>query len=305
MPKTFDAIYQQHRGHIWGLCYRMTGSGSDAEDLVQDTFARALERPPADVDKPWRPWLVRVATNLSIDALRRRRSRAYVGPWLPEPVDTTAHEPTALADTANPEVRYDLLQSATFAFLIALEALDLSQRAVLVLRDVMGYSGPQVGEILSLTPANVRVVLHRARKKLEAYDASALRPTPELAAKTAVALQSLIAALASNDLETARACLAPDVVVTTDGGGVYSAATRAIAGVEPVLKLLAGLGAKSGDRLADVRAVELNAGHALIFRYTPGRPRDAPLLVVLADLDDQGRILAIHTVSAPDKVGRL
>lgn len=303
MSKTFDAIYEQHRGHLWGLCYRITGSGNDADDLVQDTFARALERPPADLAKPWRPWLARVATNLAIDALRRRRAREYVGPWLPEPADTAVHEPAAVAtEVANPEARYDLVQSATFAFLVALEALDATQRAVLVLRDVMGYTGPQVAGFLATTPANARVVLHRARKKLEAYDSTALRPTPALAAKTASALQALMFALATNDLDAARACLSPDVIVSTDGGGVYSAATREVRGIDAAIKLLHGLNAKSGARLLEARAATLNGGHALVLRFEPNRPRAAPLVAVLAELDATGRITAVRSVSAPDKI---
>jgi RNA polymerase sigma-70 factor (ECF subfamily) len=79
--------FEAHRRALFGLCYRMTGSAADAEDLVQETFRRALERPPRDLDAPLRPWLVRVATNLAIDALRRREREGYFGPWLPAPGD--------------------------------------------------------------------------------------------------------------------------------------------------------------------------------------------------------------------------
>ena len=68
---------------LWGLCYRMTGNAADADDLVQETFVRAIEKPPLRTDEPLRPWLVRVAINLSRDLLRRRKRQAYVGPWLP------------------------------------------------------------------------------------------------------------------------------------------------------------------------------------------------------------------------------
>ncbi len=71
-----------------GLCYRMTGDAADAEDLVQETFARAVTSPPARTDEPWRPWLVRVAVNLARDRLRRRRRKGYTGPWLPSPIET-------------------------------------------------------------------------------------------------------------------------------------------------------------------------------------------------------------------------
>ena len=84
----YQEVYSEHGDFLWGYCYRLTGSAADAEDLVQETFVRAIERPPVDVDKPWRPWLVRVATNLRHDAWRKQKVREYKGPWLPSPIET-------------------------------------------------------------------------------------------------------------------------------------------------------------------------------------------------------------------------
>jgi len=80
--------YDNDKRFLWGLCYRMTGSAADADDIVQETFVKALEKPPIDLEAPLRPWLVKVALNLSRDQLRRRRRREYFGPWLPAPVLT-------------------------------------------------------------------------------------------------------------------------------------------------------------------------------------------------------------------------
>src|SRR5262249_52124466 len=114
------------RKHLWALCYRMTGVAADADDLVQETMLRAIEKPPPDSNE-MRPWLVRVAMNLARDHLRRRKRRAYVGPWLPSPVDDDALE--IPVEAAGAEGRYDLLESASLAFLLALEALSPKQRA--------------------------------------------------------------------------------------------------------------------------------------------------------------------------------
>ena len=76
-----ETLFTEHRAFLWGLCYRLTGSAADADDLVQETFVRAMEQPPARLEDPWRPWLVRVALNLGRDLLRRRKRRPYVGPW--------------------------------------------------------------------------------------------------------------------------------------------------------------------------------------------------------------------------------
>jgi len=87
------ADLDQHRQALFGLCYRMLGSAADADDLVQDTFRRALEKPPKDTAAPLRPWLVTVATRLCIDALRKRGRERYFGPWLPSPSTTSASRP--------------------------------------------------------------------------------------------------------------------------------------------------------------------------------------------------------------------
>src|SRR4051812_24004854 len=129
-------LYGENRGFLWGLCYRMTGNAADAEEVVQETFVKMLEKPPRDTENPLRPWLVRVAMNLCRDLLRRRRRAPYTGPWLPPPAPTEdlatnpRSEPkTALEDS--PAARYDTLESVSVAFLLALEALTPAQRAVL------------------------------------------------------------------------------------------------------------------------------------------------------------------------------
>jgi RNA polymerase sigma factor (sigma-70 family) len=127
-----------------GLCYRMTGNAADADDLVQETFVRAWKSPPERTEEPWRPWLARVAMNLSRDLLRRRKRRHYDGTWLPSPIETgdeaAAPPDEPVDEQGDPLARYDMLESVSFAFLLALEALTPAQRAVLLLRDVFDYS---------------------------------------------------------------------------------------------------------------------------------------------------------------------
>src|SRR5262249_44906179 len=152
------------------------------EDLVQDTFERALRAPPDDTARNLRPWLARVAVNLSCDHLRRRKAAPYRGTWLPEPVPTEA--PQGKPSERPPHARYDLLQSATFAFLLALEALTPSQRAVLLLRDVFDYSVRETAEALELSEPNVKTTLHRARQTMSEYDAERCVPTRALRKRT-------------------------------------------------------------------------------------------------------------------------
>jgi RNA polymerase sigma factor (sigma-70 family) len=159
-----DAVYREHGQFVWGLCYRMTGSATDADDLLQETFARALASPPRDTGAPWRPWLVRVAVNLARDRLRRRKRTPYVGPWLPAPIETGEQA----AEDPDPEHRYGLLESVTFAFLMACEALTPRQRAVLLLRDVLDYSVEETARALAMGIPNVKTTHHRARAAMDA-----------------------------------------------------------------------------------------------------------------------------------------
>src|SRR6185369_5881739 len=121
----------ENQRFLWGLSYRMTGSAADADDVCQETFIRLLQKPPAKREEPLRPWLVRVAVNLSRDVLRRRRRQEYTGQWLPAPFETENNEDdflTALdyetnaenSDSNNPSARYEMFESVSFAFLLAL-----------------------------------------------------------------------------------------------------------------------------------------------------------------------------------------
>ncbi len=110
---------------LWGLCYRLTGVAADADELVQETFVRALEHAPDAGDDERRRWLVRVATNLGLDHLRERRRRSYIGAWLPSPVETS--QPS----DATVDAQYERREAVSYAFLIALEQLQPKARAVL------------------------------------------------------------------------------------------------------------------------------------------------------------------------------
>jgi RNA polymerase sigma-70 factor (ECF subfamily) len=302
-PVDYQALFSAHREHLWGLCYRVTGSAADAEDLVQETFRRALEKPPADTDRPWRPWLARVATRLAIDTLRRRRTRQYTGAWLPSPVETPPESERASPE-ADAEARYGLRESVSFAFLRALEALAPMPRATLVLRDALGYSGPETAEILGVSPENARVLLHRARKTLAAYDERRRPPSPEVDAAHQAALQRFMAALVTGDLARVAACLAEDARMTSDGGGHYRAALRPVLGREKVARFFVGVLAHSPPPVA-IELRWLNGRPGVVSCAVPQGPRDAPRSCMTIDVDERGQVVDIHIVAAPDKLGAL
>lgn len=303
-------LFAAHRRYLWSVCYRMTGDALDAEDLVQATFERALQRPPEDLGRPWRPWLTRVATNLAIDLLRRRSHAAYDGPWLPAPVEDllevegwTRAQHGSASDDADAEVRYGQLESARFAFLVALETLDPRARAVLILRDVLGYSGPETAEFLELTPANVRVILHRARKQLEHARieprggvAGAVEVDPRIEA----AIMRFMSAIASRDSEALEQLLAEDVRATTDAGGEFLAARKRVLGRANVIALFYGISRGAVLRWSELRT--LNGERALVATLAETPRRTATRIALHVDLDDDGRIREIQVLLASRKL---
>jgi RNA polymerase sigma factor (sigma-70 family) len=237
--------YDEDKRYLWGLCYRMTGSAADADDIVQDTFVRALEKPPADMNAPLRPWLVKVALNLSRDQLRKRRRREYFGPWLPSPVITEAESPLEVeertASEMSPVARYDLVESVTLAFLVALEALTPTQRAVLLLRDVFDSSTSETASTLDMTEINVKVTLHRARRIMSAYDKDRAVALGKGDKKLRKILEQFLAFLAAGDVQGLEQMLAKDVVLVSDGGGEINALAEPMHGRAKVLRLIAQL----------------------------------------------------------------
>ena len=129
-PAILGEAFESHRGLLWSLCYRMTGCPADAEDVVQETFIRALQQPPKDTEAPLRPWLVTVALNLARDLLRRRRSHAYPGIWFPGPAELESEAMAMAMAIDPPQEGFDLLETGSYAFLVALEKLTPQPRAV-------------------------------------------------------------------------------------------------------------------------------------------------------------------------------
>jgi len=294
-----------HERFLWGLCYRMTGSAADADDLVQDTFVRAMERPPRRTEEPWRPWLVKVAMNLSRDHLRRRRRQAYRGPWLPAPIaleaeeDLPSYEPT-LAGNVTTEGRYDLMESVSYAFLVALEALTPAQRAVLLLRDVFDYSVRETSSALGMSEANVKTTHHRARRVMQQYERVRSHPTKETRQRHRQALEQFLSHLAAQDVASLQQLLADDVVALSDGGGVYHAALKPIFGRARVLRFFLSLA-----RRRPVRGFAwhvLNGLPAVSIDLDDERPHEASRFVLRCDLDDSGNIHRVHALLAPAKL---
>jgi RNA polymerase sigma-70 factor (ECF subfamily) len=309
MPAGLAEAFEEHRGLLWGLGYRLTGSAADADDVVQETFLRAVEHPPPDTTKPWRPWLVRVAVNLGRDVLRRRRRRRYVGPWLPSPIETDDAEvlgalEATLSTGETTEGRYDLLESVSYAFLLALEALTPRQRAVLLLRDVFDYGVRDTAEALGSTEGAIKVTHHRARRAMADYDRRRVRPTASLQARTRAALESLMRAFADGDVRRAEALLAADVRAVNDGGGEFVAARVPILGRERVARFYGNV-SRGGAAGARVEVRMVNGLPAMVLRHASPKRGIAPVSVTSIELDADGLVAAVRSIVATRKLTAL
>jgi RNA polymerase sigma-70 factor (ECF subfamily) len=300
-PLALDVAFQAHERLLWNVCYRMTGVAADADDLVQETFLRAVERPPADTASALRPWLMRVAINLARDQLRRRRRRGWSGPWLPSPLETGEDEASPAYEPSSTEGRYDLLESCTFAFLLALEALTPQQRAVLLLRDVFEYSVAETASALALSEANVKTTHHRARRAMAAYDRTRRPPTRALQDSTRQALERFLAALTRGDANTIEAALNPDVVALSDGGGEFHAARKPVVGRPRVAHLYRRL-VELGGAHARIAIRMLNGLPAFVIDFGPVKPGYPPRGVIRLDLDDEGLVRSVHSVLSSRKL---
>jgi len=299
--------FEQHRSYLWGLSYRITGSAEDADDVVQDTFVRACEHAPEQLDDP-RRWLMRIAVNLGRDVLRRRKRRAYVGPWLPTPVATDdddsppSFEP--VVDEQSLERRYGLVESVSLAFLQALEALTPTQRAVLLLRDAFDYSAAEVGAVLDTSEGNVRIIHHRARRAIEAYEQRRAAPTPARRARTIRVLRQFVDLLTAGDVAAIERMLAADAKAVTDGGGEFTASPIPIVGAFRVARFFSRLAASRTGRV-DVEFRSINRQAAAVFGFPQARGRRAPRLLLSVDLDRAGSIANVWVIASATKLARI
>jgi RNA polymerase sigma-70 factor (ECF subfamily) len=302
-------ILDAYRPSLWRLAYQLTGSPGEAEDIVQETFLRAIERwPPAD-ERSLGRWLIRVATNLGIDALRRRKRSPYIGPWLPIPADTDAIEEMAGAfppsdPRAEPEARYGLRESVTYAFLTALEVLTPRQRSVLLLRDVLDYSARETADVLSISEANVRIAHHRARRSLVGYDGQRCIPDAELSEATLRALGELITCLRQDDAAGLERLIADSAVVVTDAGGEFNALRAEMTGRIKIINFHQRV-ARRRAAFAVPQPCTVNGMPALFIRFTDERPRAAPRALLRCELDSDGRIRAVQWILASKKLAHL
>ncbi|MEU7632755.1 RNA polymerase sigma factor SigJ [Nocardia sp. NPDC049220] len=279
--------FEEHRPYLRRLAYSTLGSLTDADDVVQEAWLRLQRQHEAgaanEIDN-LRAWLSTVTGRIALDHLgsARMRREQYVGEWLPEPQVTNWDDP---ADRITQDER------VTTALLVVLESLSPAERTAFVLQDVFGMSGPEVADVVGRTPAAVRQLASRARKRVE--DGTPRFPASPDEQEKVVSAFAL--AWRSGDLSALLGVLDAEVSLTADGGGKVPAIRQPAYGAELVAKLLMGWFHAPSAAGAWGRAVLVNGQPGLVVF-------DGTHVGVFAFTVDDGRIVAIDVVRNPDKL---
>jgi RNA polymerase sigma factor (sigma-70 family) len=274
------------RRQLINLTYRLLGSLAEAEDAVQETYARwyAMSGPQQDAIEAPGAWLTTVASRICLNVLGSARARreTYVGEWIPEPLP----ERTAI----DPAERVTLDESVNMAFLVVLELMTPAERVAFILHDVFGYPFAEVAEIVGRTPAACRQLASSARRRLRAAQAPA-RPT----AQQAGLVRAFKAAWEAKDIDALIGLLDPRATAIADGGGLAVTFLRPIEGAEQI--------ARAWIEIANRRPGNM----AFLERTVNGQPglvaqQDGRTVTVFAFGIAAGRITHIWVIRNPDKL---
>jgi RNA polymerase sigma-70 factor (TIGR02957 family) len=286
------AMLEELRPGAFAVAYRMLGSVSEAEDMVQEALLRLhlKLRDGERIESP-RAYLSTVVTRLCIDHLRSARVKreSYVGEWLPEPlVDDVRSDPASHAEVAD---------SLSLAFLVLLERLTPEQRAAFLLREVFAYPYEQIAAIIDTTEDNTRQLVSRARKHVDA-GTPRFEASPERREQLA---RSFLTALDDGDLQALEELLAHDVVVRADGGGRVRAITRPVYGRARVARLLLRV-MRAAERVGgcSLHQVQVNGQPGVMRSDAAGRLTGVLVLDIA-----EGHIQAVRAIVNPDKLRHL
>ena len=292
---SLNAIVSERRQLI-NLAYRLLGSLAEAEDAVQETYARwyAMSGQQREAIQSPGGWLTTVASRICLDLLgsaRARRER-YVGQWIPEPLP----EPTEWINgrsggaTVDPADRVTLDESITMAFLVVLESMTPAERVAFILHDVFGYSFAEIAQVVGRTPAACRQLASSARRRIRASQAPAIPP-----ARQAGIVRNFKRAWQAKDIDALIGLLDPDAAMIADGGGLVSAAPRPIEGGEQIARYLVDLAGRAPRNVTFLERT-VNGQPGLVAQ------QDGVTVMVMAFDLAGDRIRHIWAVLNPDKL---
>ncbi len=273
-----------HRNLLFTVAYEMLGSGTDAEDVLQDSWLRWADIDHSQVRDP-RAYAIRVVTRQALNRLRTvsRRREQYVGEWLPEPLLTS------------PDVAEDveLAESVSIAMLTVLETLAPTERAVFVLHEVFDIPYHEIAEAIGRSTPTVRQIARRARDHVTTRRPRVQASTSEQQA----VLKRFLTALQAGQLQDLMDLMAPDVVLIADGGGLAAAVLASIHGAEAVATLLARANQTSAK--FETTSVWLNCAPAGLIEI------DGELGTAVSLVVENGQVTRIYLIRNPQKLTRL
>ncbi|MGH3421900.1 MAG: RNA polymerase sigma factor SigJ [Streptosporangiaceae bacterium] len=290
------SVIMSERRQLINLAYRLLGSLADAEDTVQETYARwyAMSRQQQDAIESPGGWLTTVASRICLDLLgsaRARRER-YVGEWIPEPLPEPAEWPSGRPGgaTADPADRVTLDESVNMAFLVVLESMTPAERVAFILHDVFGYSFAEVAPITGRTPAACRQLASSARRRLRAS-----QPPPAPTAQQAGLVRNFKQAWEAKDIGALIGLLDPRATVIADGGGQAAATLHPIQGSEQIARYLADLAGRTPSNVTFLERT-VNGQPGLVAQ------QDGVTVTVFAFEVAGDKITHIWAVRNPDKL---
>jgi RNA polymerase sigma-70 factor (ECF subfamily) len=285
------------RRQLINLAYRLLGSLAEAEDAVQETYARwyALSRQQQDAIETPGAWLTTVASRICLDLLRSARARRerYVGEWIPEPLPDRAEQlsgrpaPTA----ADPADRVTLDESVSMAFLVVLESMTPAERVAFILHDVFRYSFAEVAEIVGRTPAACRQLASSARRRVRASQA----PAPP-AARQADIIRAFKQAWEAKDIDALIGLLDPGATAIADGGGLATSFLHPIEGSEQIARAWVEIANRAAGTMTFLERT-VNGQPGLVAQ------QDGLIVTVFAFDVASDQIRHIWVVRNPDKLG--
>ena len=290
-----SAIMSERRQLI-NLAYRLLGSLAEAEDAVQETYARwyAMTRPQQEAIENPGAWLTTVASRICLDLLGSARARreTYVGEWIPEPLpdpaDWISGQPGGI--TIDPADRVTLDESVSMAFLVVLESMTPAERVALILHDVFGYSFAEVAQIVGRTPAACRQLASSARRRIRAA-----QPPASPAAQQAGIVRAFKQAWEAKDIDALIGLLDPGATVIADGGGLANAALHPIEGAEQIARYVVDIASRAPSNVTILEHT-VNGQPGLIAQ------QDGVTVTVFAFALAGDRITHIWAVRNPDKL---
>jgi RNA polymerase sigma-70 factor, ECF subfamily len=277
-------IFKRQRARLFGIAYRMLGTNTDAEDILQEAYLKWHQANADEIETP-EAWLVTIVTRLSIDRLRKasRERETYIGPWLPEPL--------AVSAAPSPEEELELASNLSLAFMVLLERLSPVERAAFLLHDIFDCGYADIARIVGKTETASRQLIHRARERVR-REKTRFEASDQDRAKL---IKKFTAAAYAGDEKTLLSLFSDEISMMSDGGGKVTAARKIVRGKAKMARLFAISGTKYGAAFADI-PYPIN-GELGILTFYEGKIFAATTF----DIED-GKIAAVYRVMNPDKL---